>query len=106
MSEPKWTPGDWQRDYGDIGDDSSRPYCVVHVNDGEIILADVNDRFDQEQGRANARLFASAKALYRALEAICDELLNGGEAGAIEAYAIAKHAGRAALAKAADGGEG
>lgn len=99
MSDPKWTPGPWY-----VG----RNIDTDVYGPKGLLVANCASTFPRQDGelRANTSLIAAAPELYEALEAICDELLNGGEAGAFEAYAIAKHAGRAALAKAADGGEG
>lgn len=62
----KWTPGPWNWDAGDIGAEASQPYCNVFTDD-ETIIATVNDRFNRQQGRANARLMAAAPELVEAL---------------------------------------
>ena len=54
------TPGPWEWDAGDIGQDYPASYCDVFVDGGNLIIAQVNDRFSREIGHANARLIAAA----------------------------------------------
>ncbi|KKM20741.1 hypothetical protein LCGC14_1642450 [marine sediment metagenome] len=64
------TPGPWDWDQGDDGTDYSHPYCTVTSEDGDLIIAEVNDRFDREIGAANAHLIAAAPKLLAALNAL------------------------------------
>ena len=68
----KHTPGPWTWDAGDIGTDMSEPYCEVVKDD--LLIASVNDRFDRDEGRANARLIAAAPALLEACRRALPEL--------------------------------
>lgn len=59
------TPGPWEWDAGDLGTEISYPkhipYCTVFPqHDEDLVIAEVNDRFDRDQGRANARLIVAA----------------------------------------------
>jgi len=89
MTEPAFTPWEWKRVKGEgaIAEWSLHgPKDVLCRFWHDVPLSD------------EARLIAAAPDLYEALEAICDELLNGGtEQGA---HLIARHGGRHALAKA------
>ena len=69
------TPGPWSWDQGDVGQDYSVPYCTVSSAD-EIVIAEVNDRFDRDIGRANARLIAAAPDLLEKLERFEQELAS------------------------------
>ena len=91
------TAGEWAWDQGDAGIDFREPYCTVFVVDDGPIIAEVNDRFSREQGRANARLIAAAKNMRDALRRI---LSVAEEYEDDEFVADACIEARAALAKA------
>lgn len=80
-----WTPGPWV-----AGDNLGR----VVGGGGEFVAVVTRDI---PAGKANASLIAAAPDLYEALAAICEDLADGDETSAEQ---IARHAGRAALAKA------
>ncbi len=68
---PEVTQGEWQWDAGIIPPDGPGRYADIFVldEDGEpIIIAEFNDSLPE--GRANAQIMTSAKALLRSLEAL------------------------------------
>ncbi len=69
----KATSGKWEWDHGDVGTDHSEPYCTIYKDGGDLIIAEVNDKFSTEEGHANA-------ALIVALHNCADELLKVAEA--------------------------
>ena len=77
------TPGPWFWAAGDAGPETSQPYCDVYVDGGNLIIANVNDKFDREIGHANAELIARAPQL----EEHRDELLRAAQ----ELVAAAAH---------------
>lgn len=79
------TPGPWEWDAGDDGTDYSHPYCSVSTDGGNLIIAEVNDRFDREAGRANAALIAAAPELLAALTDIAKGNVPPGEMPVIDA---------------------
>lgn len=78
----KPTPGPWEWDAGDIGQDYPAPYCNVFVDAGNLIIAQVNDRFSREIGHANARLIAAAPDTAAKLDRL--KVDNTALAGALE----------------------
>lgn len=56
----KASPRPWRWDFGDNGIDYSNKYCQITDVDGDLVIADVNDLFDKEIGRANAALIVEA----------------------------------------------
>ena len=50
----KATPGEWQWDSGDIGNEFPVPYADIYINDGDTIIMHFNDEIPE--GKANAKL--------------------------------------------------
>ena len=59
------TPGPWQYDSGDSGQDYSVRYCDVYIDGGNTIIASVNDKI--AEGISNAMAIASVPDLIKAL---------------------------------------
>ena len=64
----KHTPGPWDYDYGLVPPDGPERYCEVTKDGGNLIIARVNDCFNEKEGHANARLIAAAPMLLEACE--------------------------------------
>ena len=69
MTEP--TPRPWQWDCGDIGAETPRPYLCIHVDAGDITIADVN--YHIPEGRANACLIVTAVNCHDELSNFADD---------------------------------
>jgi len=65
-----YTPGPWTWDAGpaDFDGGGSLRYCDVSANDGDLIIASINDFFNKAEGHANARLIAAAPSMVEALK--------------------------------------
>ena len=89
-----WTKGPWE-----VGEPDENDQAIVRSESIEIATCwhHCVGAIEKEM-HANAHLIAAAPDLYIALEAICDELLNGGTE--VDACLIAVHGARAALRKA------
>ena len=61
-----FTAGPWDFDHGDEGTVYSAPYCTVTALDGDLTIAEVNDRYNLEEGHANGYLIKSAPRLFQA----------------------------------------
>lgn len=68
--ETKFTPSPWRFTQGDAGVDYSEPYCQVFADDGEFVIADINDKLCRETGKANGQLIAASPKMYGILEKI------------------------------------
>ena len=101
MSEPKWTPGAWFLP----ADQYPVVECSTPLPDDRRYLIPVVRGRDDEERKANARLITASKDLYKAAAAGLG-LLTGNMDGDLPADADPVQMLRAALAKAADGGEG
>jgi hypothetical protein len=96
----KHTPGPWDWDAGDIGNEYSIRYCTVSKGAGDLIIAEVNDVFSIEEGRANAALIAAAPDMKDALKLMVRDNPPSSEGRRMYNNLAALDAARAALAKA------
>ena len=101
----KATSGKWEWDHGDVGTDHSEPYCTIYKDGGDLIIAEVNDKFSTEEGHANAALIVALHncapellAVAEAAESYIDEVDNGLISGTHDRRAHMLHVTRAALA--------
>lgn len=112
MSDPKFTPGPWH-----VGDTNRANQQVFDADSWNVASCTIPNR-PRGEAEANARLMAAAPDLYEALQECADSLaddLKAQYAGKL-AYPSERrryerdmapvNKARAALAKAADGGEG
>lgn len=73
----KHTPGPWSWDSGVVPPDGPGRYSDIYVDDGDKIIASINEfpESSPEEGKANARLIAAAPDMYEALK-LFDEALE------------------------------